>query len=443
MNCNPRLLLLLRTKTSSPCTSRAFSTAHLHSNPNYKPPFLPTFPKTSSSNLDSSLKLIQEQILVPVYLSKAQRRILRNKPASRSPKANPRSNVPAYSSSDTSLTLRIGDVDLTLRPEAPDAPRKRSGFRTHVFLDAVKHTATNEDWRVWKDVFRGYDSAGVPIRQVVKAMWVRKALEGGQLELVLEMVKGAKWSGISLKDAELRDMVFKAVREKAEAEGWEREEVERMRKMATGLLVRMETKEHLVEEVAVDERSGADKIIKKPGRSLLAVGVPLEMSYRLSKMPAPTLEAEPEAVEAAADETAEGEAETEQSAIEPPREVDYTRVSRDLALRMITFPDFIHLVSSSSGLSTTNTPSQANSNKNLAEIVPLISHLKAPITPYGFLSVGHALQSAKMVLEEPSQQQLVRKALDNLEYAFENFKFVGNDVTAAKEKYFNGERLDV
>jgi hypothetical protein len=263
------------------------------------PAYLPVFPKSSSTELDKTIKTIQDKILVRAHLSPGQRRLI---------------NDPSRAGflAKEEVVIAIGDHDVRLRHV--DVQRDRPS-PTKTFREALSLTKTETDWNLWHDLFKAYHSAKISFSGTLTAKFVRKALEAQRLDLIIKLLSNADSTGLTLAQGEVRDLVFAAVRARAESSGWDPVVVKASVKQAEKLLLLMETKAH------VDKTNG-------PVAPLLPISVATELSYRLHLAP------QVEEVETV-------EAETKPAFVPE----GYLQKAESLARRMVSFSDFEVLVS--------------------------------------------------------------------------------------------------
>ncbi|KAF7122994.1 hypothetical protein CNMCM5793_001170 [Aspergillus hiratsukae] len=153
---------------------------------------IPTFPPTSSPELDQALKRFREEVFIPFGLNTEQRRLMFRKKYAEKLEQEP-------------VTVNIGDNDepYQLRPMDPLSRPRKKGFR-----DVVALMETKQDWQNLAPFIGGLRMSN---RKTSIAHWewiVRKAGNADALGAILECAKQAERTGLRLNHNGLVERIF-------------------------------------------------------------------------------------------------------------------------------------------------------------------------------------------------------------------------------------------
>jgi hypothetical protein len=136
------------------------------------------------------------------------------------------------------------------------------------FQKALDLTEESGEWGIWPSLLRGSVSAQVTLQSQWFKKFVRKALDAGQVEMIVHLLQ-KEWSPISLAESEFRTNIMYAIRVAAEKSNWDIQITKESLKHANIVNRLARTKIH------GDQQSG----FSDPYMIL----VPLELNARLAK----------------------------------------------------------------------------------------------------------------------------------------------------------------
>lgn len=143
---------------------------------------------------------------MPSYLNERQRKLIFHRKF-----ASQLENDPVYAS--------IGDEEFLL--EYID-PQKDVPNTTQMVQKAFSLTKQHEDWLNWLSILQGLNNSR-HIHTQWKEQFVRKAVQAGDLDTVMQALKQIDRNGMSMGKQELRRELFFQLRNYAQGAGWTKE----------------------------------------------------------------------------------------------------------------------------------------------------------------------------------------------------------------------------
>ncbi|PTU17771.1 hypothetical protein P175DRAFT_0486426 [Aspergillus ochraceoroseus IBT 24754] len=212
---------------------------------------IPSFPPTSSAELDQALNRFREELFIPYGLSRQQQKLVfRQKYAER------------LEQEPVTVTIGENDEPFLLRPMDPlTRPSKKE------IVDVVSLMKTAKDWQNLIPFIAGLRMSN---RLITSARWewlVRKAGESDALGIILESVKQTERTGLRLNNIDLVQRIFFELHRKAQRGEFKGPDVSKALSLAKQFVTLMEAPEHV-------ERS----IEQDPKRRPVVVGTLLELS---------------------------------------------------------------------------------------------------------------------------------------------------------------------
>ncbi|GFF51437.1 hypothetical protein IFM61606_05240 [Aspergillus udagawae] len=215
---------------------------------------IPTFPPTSSPELDQALKRFREELFIPFGLNTEQRRLMFRKKYAEKLEQQP-------------VTVNIGDngEPYQLRPMDPlSRPPKKE------FKDVVLLMKTKQDWQNLAPFVGGLQTSK---RKLSLANWewtVRKAGEADALGAILECAKQVERTGLRLNHNGIVQRIFFELHRKAQKGQFKNPAVSKALGMAKQFAALMEAPEH--------SRRNIKSIQEDPKRQPFVIGTLLELS---------------------------------------------------------------------------------------------------------------------------------------------------------------------
>jgi hypothetical protein len=211
---------------------------------------IPSFPPTSSAELDRMLNRFREELFIPFGLGIKQRRLMfRQKYADRL--------------EEEPVTVTIGeDEKFQLRPMDPQSRPKNEEI-----VQVVSLMNTTKDWQ---NIIPFLTALRMSRRVVKRERWewlVRKAGDAGALGIILECAKQSQRTGLRLNEVGLVQRLFFELHEKAQAEEFKGPATSKALSLAQQAVTLMEAPEHVNHDVQLD-----------PKRRPFLIGTLLELS---------------------------------------------------------------------------------------------------------------------------------------------------------------------
>ncbi|RHZ49068.1 uncharacterized protein CDV56_103554 [Aspergillus thermomutatus] len=215
---------------------------------------IPTFPPTSSPELDQALKRFREELFIPFGLNTEQRRLMFREKYAEKLEQEP-------------VTVNIGDNDepYQLRPMDPLSRPPKKEFRNVVSL-----MKTKQDWQNLVPFLGGLRMSK---RKLGIANWewtVRKAGAADALGAILECAKQAERTGLRLNNNGIAQRIFFELHRKAQNGQFKDPAVSKALTIAKQFAALMEAPEHAPKKT---ESMEAD-----PKRQPFVIGTLLELS---------------------------------------------------------------------------------------------------------------------------------------------------------------------
>jgi hypothetical protein len=219
--------------------------------------YYPDISPTSSPQLNAILTNIRQNIILPNIINQRQRKLIRDK-----------SKKEYLENEDVRVNVSGKDIRLEYFNALENSPNRRRTFN-----EALELSVETQDWQNWPGLLAGIHSAKIKLDPAWQAKFVRKALEAGQLGLVLRCLQDVKNTGLSLRDREIRQLVMSNIRLVALQSGWEEETTRQCLRRAQDVNVMMEKVEHC---------GGVPMSRTDPRAEPFMISVPLELASRLA-----------------------------------------------------------------------------------------------------------------------------------------------------------------
>ncbi|KAF2402934.1 hypothetical protein EJ06DRAFT_527907 [Trichodelitschia bisporula] len=241
---------LLRCLNSS--TPRAFSSSARC----LKRRTLPTFRPSSNPELETLLTTIRSKVFIPGYLNDTQRkRIQRQKYKSQL------ENEAIYA------TIGNEEVRLEHLDVLTDIPPANS------FLRALHLSSSPDDWANFPALLEGFHTARNKSEGTLRPSWlalfVTRAATAGAISTVIRCLREAGRNGMSLAERQVREPVFREIRNAARREAWSPDATAKALSRVREVLKYMDLPAH---------QAGRD-----PRAEPLVVGTALELTARMAK----------------------------------------------------------------------------------------------------------------------------------------------------------------
>lgn len=213
-------------------------------------PAIPTFPPTSSAELDQALNRFREELFVPFGLNLQQRKLMfRQKYADQL--------------DEEPVTVNIGENDepFQLRPMDPQSrPTKQEA------VDAIALMKTSKDWQNLVPFLTGLRMSHRFLKPDRWEWIIRRANNADALGVVLECAKQSRNTGLRFNNAGVVQRFFFELHRKAQRAEFQDPAITKALGQANQALALMETPEHIEHNMQLD-----------PKRKPAVVGVLLEL----------------------------------------------------------------------------------------------------------------------------------------------------------------------
>ncbi|KAH1491891.1 hypothetical protein LV164_003497 [Aspergillus fumigatus] len=215
---------------------------------------IPTFPPTSSPELDQALKRFREELFIPFGLNTEQRRLMFRRKYAEKLEQQP-------------VTINIGDNDepYQLRPMDPMARPPKKEFK-----DVVLLMKTRKDWQNLAPFLGGLQMSKRPLSLANWEWTVRKAGEADAVGAILECAKQSERTGLRLDNIGIVQRIFFELHKKAQKGQFKDPAVSKALGMAKQFAALMEAPEH--------SRKNVQNIKEDPKRQPFVIGTLLELS---------------------------------------------------------------------------------------------------------------------------------------------------------------------
>lgn len=200
------------------------------------PGLLPTFPQTSSSDLDTLLSTFRTNIFLPSYLRRAQQNLIYRKHLHRLLLGDDPINIELRTSlpGNENETFTLVPLDRTKEPNT------KASF--HKLLDLLK---TKSDWDILPAFLQGLKDSGRKVKQDMAEKMVRHAVKAGRMGIMVECLRMVGTTGIKLDHVGLAREVMLGALATAYHGGWSEEALAKAVRQAEGMLVLMEDPLHV------------------------------------------------------------------------------------------------------------------------------------------------------------------------------------------------------
>lgn len=217
---------------------------------------IPQFSQTSNAELDDVLATMRNKHFLPAALTPAQRKLI----FGHSKRDELASNPQAVDIAGERFQLQWMDR----RTEIPN--------RTKLFRRAVRLMAEHGGDEAWRNLIQlliGLHRSGVTISRVDMERLLRIAVDHGRFDSILQCMRKAEETGITLTRPEVLGAVLLALRKQGRKDDWSQESIERA--MAQG---------RLVAQLLEMEKHGASEKLKENDlrKDPRVIGVYLELS---------------------------------------------------------------------------------------------------------------------------------------------------------------------
>ncbi|EKD14710.1 hypothetical protein MBM_06921 [Drepanopeziza brunnea f. sp. 'multigermtubi' MB_m1] len=191
---------------------------------------IPSFTEVSSPELQDLLTRIRERIFLPAHVNKSQRKLIF------SPKHAKSLEVEPAIANIAGEDFRLRHLELTR-----DVPSRRTAV-----LNALRLMKEKRDWDNLPNLLGGLKNAGCQHGPQVRLAVVGKAGKAGRQDTVLECLRRAEFTGLTLQHLEMAIQVLYWMAQKAVAADWDAQETKKALAWAEMVRDMMEEPKHKV-----------------------------------------------------------------------------------------------------------------------------------------------------------------------------------------------------
>lgn len=188
----------------------------------------PVFGETTSPQLDDTLLTLRNNHFIPAYLNKRQRHLIFGDKFK-----TELENNPAYA------TLGEEEVQLKHVDRRRDVPTRRPLVRK-----ALSIMKTDEDWRqlpaMLEGLHKGQARPDVDFHEKI----IRKAVQAGQLGVVVRCLNRSTLTGITLKNDNVLNSVLWGLHEYAQTDDWDEARIRKAIRYGNEIAQMLESQEH-------------------------------------------------------------------------------------------------------------------------------------------------------------------------------------------------------
>ncbi|KAF2845283.1 hypothetical protein T440DRAFT_472785 [Plenodomus tracheiphilus IPT5] len=222
---------------------------------------LPVFVEPSSPTLASHLATLNAKVLLPLHLTKAQKKLVYAQQNRAKLEAEP-------------VEITLGDVTLPLE----HLDRNRLPNRFHTVREIVHLSETPNDWENVVRLLEGFENAGLRTKPRWQELIVRRLCYAGMHHLLLKALQRVKATGLRLTEHGVVMQVVRGIHDKAARADWDREETTKALRMATQVTELMEDPEHHRRPPTADVASEWDH-----RRDPVVIALPTELAAVLAQ----------------------------------------------------------------------------------------------------------------------------------------------------------------
>ncbi|KAI9047388.1 hypothetical protein LZ554_008834 [Drepanopeziza brunnea f. sp. 'monogermtubi'] len=191
---------------------------------------IPSFTEVSSPELQDLLTRIRERIFLPAHVNESQRKLIF------SPKHAKSLEVEPAIANIAGEDFRLRHLELTR-----DVPSRRTAV-----LKALRLMKEKRDWDNLPNLLGGLKNAGCQHGPQVRLAVVGKAGKAGRQDTVLECLRRAEFTGLTLQHLEMPTQVLYWMAQKAVAADWDAQETKKALAWAEMVRDMMEEPKHKV-----------------------------------------------------------------------------------------------------------------------------------------------------------------------------------------------------
>ncbi|EAW12679.1 uncharacterized protein ACLA_011060 [Aspergillus clavatus NRRL 1] len=212
---------------------------------------VPSFPPTSSAELDQALNRFREELFIPFGLNTEQRRLMFRQKYADKLEQEP-------------VTVYVGESDepFHLRPMDPQSRPSKKEIK-----DVISLMKTKKDWQNLLPFLAGLRMSHRTIETERWEWLVRKAGEADALGIILECAKQTSRTGLRLNNVGIVQRIFFELHRKAQMGEFKDPAVSKALSLAKQFVALMEAPEHMERNIEQD-----------PKRKPFVVGTLLELS---------------------------------------------------------------------------------------------------------------------------------------------------------------------
>ncbi|KAG4428202.1 hypothetical protein IFR05_016316 [Cadophora sp. M221] len=193
---------------------------------------VPAFTEVSSPELQDLLTKLRERLFLPAHLAKQQRDLIFK------PKHEKSLNVEPVTAIIAGEEFRLKHISMT-----KDVPARMKSLQR-----ATKLMKEKRDWDNLPNLLRGLKTVGFRLGQFPPEALVRRAGSAGRQDVVLECLRRADETGLTLTDPSVVVQVFFWIQQKAMASLWDAEETKKALHWAEMVKEMMEDPKHQAPE---------------------------------------------------------------------------------------------------------------------------------------------------------------------------------------------------
>lgn len=189
---------------------------------------MPSFPETSSPQLDEVLLQLRTKHFIPAYLNKRQRHLIFGDKFK-----TELQNNPAYA------TLGDEEIALVHIDRTREIPARKP-----LVLQALGLIEENDEWNQLPSLLEGLHKAHPDSDPALQEKILRKLQQADQFSVILRCLRRSETTGLTLKKDAVLNRVLLALRETALGEKWEQERLEKALRHADELAELLESAQH-------------------------------------------------------------------------------------------------------------------------------------------------------------------------------------------------------
>ncbi|KAF4555106.1 Hypothetical protein D9617_3g021760 [Elsinoe fawcettii] len=208
---------------------------------------VPSFHQDCSPELNTILSTLRNEHILPAYLNEAQQRLVFRKKY--------RSEL-----ENSPVSISIEDEEFNLKPLNRNAVE---GERKPLLRQAIELITMEKEWTQIFPLLEGMAKMGTPVDQATIEKLIRKASLEGHFGVILQALKAAERTGLTMRDRYVLHGVLRGLRTSAERGKWQQGTLDKAIRYADEVAALLSDKGHM----------DADKISRR--QAVMVKGNPL------------------------------------------------------------------------------------------------------------------------------------------------------------------------